>query len=470
LLTDLNIGSNPGVAGKVSSRLILGLLLAWFGDARVEAAGLELGVQTSPAVSTVNRALTYSLTLTNRSGMLLTNVVVNSTFNVAVDLVSLTNRAGTAALEGSALVFRIPQLANTSNAVMSLVIQPLSAGRLTNTFQLLATNTNVLTNTVTEVFAAEANLGISLRSETNALVIGDWTDYRLTVTNVGPETAASVVVTNILPAGSQFLSLTPSNPPVTLTGTQLVFAAGTLAPGTNFTFKVRLQVNATGTNRVSAQVSAPGLSDPSPSNNAVTNNWFVVNPQTNLLSAASVSAQTFNPQTGLMEQVIRLTNPGGTAVAGGRIVFPAIAERVFNAAGTNDGRPFVALTRPLGAGESADLLLEYFVPERAPFPDPLIETWAVPAFVPRAPLGDEVTLDRAQRLATGGQLLEFAAEPGRAYHVVYGDTVTFTNALRALPVLVAPADRVQWIDEGPPKTSHRPDQVPARFYRIIEAD
>jgi uncharacterized repeat protein (TIGR01451 family) len=470
LLTDLNIGSIPVVAGKVSSRLILSFVLAWIVGARLDAAELELGIETSPAVSTVNRELTYSLTLTNRSGILLTNVVVNSTFNVAVDLVSLTNRSGTAALEGSALVFRIPQLANTSNAVMSLVIQPLSAGRLTNTFQLLATNINILTNTVTDVFAAEANLGISLRSETNALVTGDWTDYRLTVTNVGPETAASVVVTNFLPAGSQFLSLTPSNPPVTLTGTQLVFSAGTLAPGTNVTFKVRLQVNSTGTNRMTAQVSAPGLSDPSPGNNAVTNNWFVVNPQTNLLSAASVSAQTFNPQTGLMEQVIRLTNPGDAAVAGGRIVFPGIGERVFNAAGTNAVRPFVALTRPLGAGESVDLLIEYFVPERAPFPDPLIEAWAVPAFVPRAPAGDEVALTRVRRLATGGLLLEFAAEPGRAYHVIYGDTVTFTNALRALPVLVAPADRVQWIDEGPPKTSHRPDQVPARFYRIIEAD
>lgn len=470
LLTDLNIGSIPAVAGKVSSRLICLFVLAWVVGARLEAAELELGIQTSPAVSTVNRELTYSLTLTNQSGILLTNVVVNSTFNVAVDLVSVTNRSGTAALEGSALVFRIPQLANTSNAVMSLVIQPLSIGRLTNTFQLLATNINVLTNTVTEVFAADANLGISLLSETNTLVTGDWTDYRLTVTNVGPETAASVIITNFLPMGSQFLSLTPSNPPVTLTGTQLVFSAGTLASGTNFTFKVRLQVNSTGTNQVSAQVAGPDLSDPSPGNNAVTNALLVADPQTNLLSAAFVSPQTFNPQTGLMEQVIRLTNPGGAVVAGGRIVFPDIAERVFNAAGTNNGRPFVALTRPLGAGESVDLLIEYFIPERTPFPAPLIEAWAVPAFVPRTPLGDEVALARAQRLATGGLLLEFATEPGRAYHIVYGDAVTFTNALRALPVLVAPADRVQWIDEGPPKTSHRPDQVPARFYRIIEAD
>ena len=196
----------------------------------------------------------------------------------------------------------------------------------------------------------------------------------------------------------------------------------------------------------------------------------MANPQTNLLFATFGSGQGFNPQTGLMEQLIRMTNPGASAVAGGRIVFPDINERVFNAAGTNNGRPFVALTRSLNASESADLLIEYFTPTRTTFPNPVIEAWAVPAFVPQAPTGVAVNFSQAKRLATGGLLLEFPSEPGRAYHVIYGDRVPFTNAWRALPAITATADRVQWIDEGPPKTSRRPDQVPARFYRIIEAD
>ncbi len=432
------------------------------------AASLELGIQTSPAIVTLNRELTYSLTLTNRSGRLLTNVAVNSTFNVAVELVSTTNRSGDATLEGSAVVFRIPQLPNTSNAVLGLIIQPLTPGRLTNSFQMRALNINEVTNTVNVVFAAEANLGVSLLAETNTLVTGDWTEYRLTVTNAGPETAPQIVVTNFLPTAAQFLSLVPSNPPVTLAATQLVFSAGSLAPASNVTFRVRLQANTLGSNLVSAQVSGPDLSDPTPANNVASQGLLLANPLTNVLTAGFVSGQTFNPQTGLMEQVLRLTNPTGSAVAGGRVFFPGIDQRLFNAGGTNDGRPFVALTRSLAAGENADLLIEYFVPARTAFANPALEAWAVPSFVPRPSPGTRLDGLTGFRLGTGGLLLEFPAEPGRAYEIVYGDDVTFADPIRALPAIVAPGDRVQWIDEGPPKTRRRPDQVPGRFYRVIE--
>jgi len=458
------------VAGRYSPLLLWLLVLGSLHGTRLPAASLALGIQTSPALITLNRELKYSLTLTNRSGGLLTNVVVNSTFNSAVDLVSTTNLAGTAALEGSAVVFRIPQLPNTSNAVMDLVVQPLSVGRLTNSFQLLALNINELTNTVNQVFAAEANLGISLGVDTNTLVTGDWTEFRLVVANAGPESASQIVVTNFLPAGAQFLTLTPSNPPVTVAGTQLVFAAGTLAPGSNTTYKVRLQANAAGTNMVSAQVSSPDLSDPVPGSDVASAVLRLENPQTGALSAAIVSAQTFNPQTGLMEQVIRLTNPTGSTVAGGRVVFPGISDQLFNAGGTNNHQPFVALTRALAAGESADLRIEYFIPTRTAIANPTIEVWGVPAYVPRPSPGAGLDGLRGHRLDTGGLLLEFPADPGSVYEVIYDDDISFNDPLRALPAIVAPGDRVQWIDEGPPKTRRRPDEAAARFYRLIKVD
>lgn len=456
------------MAGRVPFFLTQLLALAILSGARLPAASLELGVLTSPAVATLSRELTYALTLTNRSGGLLTNVVVNSTFSAAVEYVSATNRAGTAGLEGSAVVFRIPQLPNTSNAVMSLIVQPLSAGSLTNTFQMLALNINELTNEVTRVFAADANLGVSLTVDTNTLVTGDWTEYRLAVTNAGPESVPRVVVTNLLPAAAQFLTLTPADSRVTVRGTQLVFSAGALVAGSNVSFNVRLQVNAAGTNVVSAEVNSPDVRDPLPNDDTAVETWLLASPTAGVLAANFVSSQTFNPQTGLMEQVIRLSNPAGPAVAGGRVVFPGIAQRVYNAGGTNDGQPFVALTRSLGAGESADLLLEYFVPGRTVFGNPAVEAWAVPAYVPTPAPGEGVTGVTGRRLASGRLMLEFPAEPGRAYEVVYDDDVTFSGAVRALPTISAPGDRVQWIDEGPPKTSHRPDEVSTRFYRIIE--
>jgi len=52
--------------------------------------------------------------------------------------------------------------------------------------------------------------------------------------------------------------------------------------------------------------------------------------------------------------------------------------------------------------------------------------------------------------------------------VLYADNSSFTNELAAQPAIVAPADRVQWIDDGPPKTVSPPASVSSRFYRVIQ--
>ena len=69
--------------------------------------------------------------------------------------------------------------------------------------------------------------------------------------------------------------------------------------------------------------------------------------------------------------------------------------------------------------------------------------------------------------AAGGFLLEFPATPGSTYTIVYSDNLAFSNALAAQPSIVAPASRVQWIDNGQPKTDGAPATQGARFYRLV---
>jgi hypothetical protein len=38
----------------------------------------------------------------------------------------------------------------------------------------------------------------------------------------------------------------------------------------------------------------------------------------------------------------------------------------------------------------------------------------------------------------------------------------------APPAIVAPANRVQWIDYGPPTTTSAPTNSSARFYRVFQ--
>jgi hypothetical protein len=62
-------------------------------------------------------------------------------------------------------------------------------------------------------------------------------------------------------------------------------------------------------------------------------------------------------------------------------------------------------------------------------------------------------------------LVEFSTVPGQVYAIQYSsDMVTW---LTAVPAITAPANKVQWIDSGPPKTVSNPAQQPVRYYRVI---
>jgi len=66
----------------------------------------------------------------------------------------------------------------------------------------------------------------------------------------------------------------------------------------------------------------------------------------------------------------------------------------------------------------------------------------------------------------GGKLIEWNAEFGRRYAVQYSDDMTSWHQVE--PTVTAPANRVQWVDDGPPKTASHPGTVAQRYYRIVE--
>ena len=76
------------------------------------------------------------------------------------------------------------------------------------------------------------------------------------------------------------------------------------------------------------------------------------------------------------------------------------------------------------------------------------------------------SITRAVLLRDGTLLIEFPSVLGASYSVIYSTNVDFSNPLIAQPNIIAPADRVQWIDAGPPKTLSPPDSETSRFYRV----
>jgi hypothetical protein len=126
----------------------------------------------------------------------------------------------------------------------------------------------------------------------------------------------------------------------------------------------------------------------------------------------------------------------------------------------------------LAAGKSVNLLLQYNPRGFFPFTNGQLHAFAVPLpnwTPPKATAtSTNLNISRIVRLPSGNMLIEFPSTLGQAYTVVYSDNVLFSNAMIAPPSVIAPADRVQWIDYGPPTTVSAPTNSNARFYRVFQ--
>src|SRR5205085_5337649 len=116
----------------------------------------------------------------------------------------------------------------------------------------------------------------------------------------------------------------------------------------------------------------------------------------------------FNPQTGLFEETVRVNNPSQKSIDGIRLLIsnlrPGVA--VFNASGKTNGISFVQTLLPIPAGTSADLRIEYYVPDFQA-PNPTLTLEAVSPSQPVGPAsGTLVSMTRRFTLLDGACLLE----------------------------------------------------------------
>lgn len=453
-------------------RLVQLLLALQAANWTVSAQGFDLNVSVTPDPALVNNSLTYVLDLTNRTGFSLANIYITNTPSALVNLLDVTNNHGTILTNTTSLLFIAESMTNGATAHMVLVIQPLSVGLLTNNIGVRAIElTNFYTtNVVTEVAAAQADLGVTLTVPAQPVVVNDVTTFQTTITNAGPDTAAGVVLTNSLPPGVVLQAVSPAGQAYSVVGTNLIFNLGTLTNGTG----IRLQFSILPTNAAtltfSATIGAPDLLDPNLTNNTAAASLSVINYLPADLQAVTNSAQVINPQNGLIEQSVRVSNVGTNDAPAVRLVVAGLTNRLFNAVGTNSGSPYVVYGTNLPAGAGVNLLLQYSPRVPFPFTNGQLQPFAVPVpeLTPPAVVSRDATLTISRLLlrTNGTALLEFPATPGVRYTVVYSADASFSNALMALPSFVAPASLVQWLDYGPPTTLSLPTNTPRRFYRV----
>jgi hypothetical protein len=177
-----------------------------------------------------------------------------------------------------------------------------------------------------------------------------------------------------------------------------------------------------------------------------------------------------NPQTGLLEQSLRVSNGTAATVPGYQLTVSGLPPgvTVANATGTGEGGTALVLVRqPLGPHGQALLVLEYRVTGGpVEIVSPEISAEVVPVFpddtVPNLPPYAEVQL--ISRLADGSILLEILSAPNLQYEVQYSsDGAVWRRSPAPLP---ATGSRTLWLDRGPPRTDRSPAVDRTRFYRV----
>lgn len=445
-----------------------------FACLRADAQGFGISATNSPNPVVVNNSLTYTIGVTNQTGLLLSNFFVTNTLSASVQFLSASSSYGSNSVNtnSTSLIFTFGQFANGDVAQITVTLQPQAAGFLTNYITVASadvTNTAV-TNIVAQVITAQADLGVTLTGPAQAVITNDFITYGVTVTNLGPSAAPNVVLTNTLPPGVILIGVFPTNQTYTIASSNLIYNLGTLANDGSANLQFTVQPTNAGVLIFSASVGASGLLDANSINNAASTN-ITVGSFSGQLIATNVSSMAYNPQTGLMNQTINLSNIGTNAVASARVIVSGLTNWLYNAVGTNNGNPFVVYGSTLGTNQSVNLVLDYFVPTRLPVTVSNSQYIAVgvPAANISAPAGTNgvFNITRIVTLTNGNVLVEFQSVPGSSYTILYSGDMTFSNALEAQPSIIAPADRVQWIDDGPPKTVSAPTNNSSRFYRVL---
>ncbi|HEU5070134.1 MAG TPA: immunoglobulin domain-containing protein [Verrucomicrobiae bacterium] len=216
-----------------------------------------------------------------------------------------------------------------------------------------------------------------------------------------------------------------------------------------------------------------------------TNGLDLVLPAAVLPSAEVLGTPTLNRQSGLFEQSVMLGNGGPVLLTNAQLLVYGLgndslsnaitlfnaqryASQDWNADGAFEPVPFVQVSS-LTNGETRLLTLEYYVGDHITIPAPGVLTLASNAWTFVPPAGNPLAVTRA--LYTNGVfLIEFNTLTNRHYFIQYADTpadlMDSATVQTAFPAVTGTGSRMQWIDNGPPKTASPPTNG-SRFYRVL---
>jgi uncharacterized repeat protein (TIGR01451 family) len=292
-VSDANFDPNPANNSSSATGVVNG------------AADLSLQVNAPQSVFVGNN-ITFAYTIQNAGPSNATGVTLTDTLPAGLTFVSSTPPVCTG---GVTVTCNVGNVANGASASVSIVASVNASGKFINTANVFANESDPFpsNNTAIDSFSASASadLAISIASAPPTPVVGLNLTFTLTIMNNGPSPATGVTVVNQVPAGTSFVSATPSQG--SPCSAVVSCALGNLASGASATVAIVLAPQAAGTVSDTGTVSA-NEPDPNAANNSRTVTVTVINHPTVSLSVQSINFASQPVGTSSAAQAVTLTN------------------------------------------------------------------------------------------------------------------------------------------------------------------
>ena len=294
--------------------------------------------------------------------------------------------------------------------------------------------------------------------------------HTLTVTNQGPSDASgiSLQLSEILPEGVTVDSINPANETIFADS---IWSVGNLAAGNSSSIIYYFQVPGTvtgGADLISSQATVNSSNEPllNPEDDANSITTDIVSPSNTEIAGEDIKLDF---QTGLFKQVVIITNNNLGALPAFRVLVGGlpIGVTVANSQGDELGNSFLLFNQALESGESIELTVEYLQADASGGFEPTFEIELLDQ-VENQSAGEGVEVDRCEVLENGDVLIEFPSQIGATYTIQYSQNGEAWN--NVVPDITAGGTRLQWIDNGPPKTISHPSGEKLRLYRVIKRD
>src|SRR5262249_53934035 len=202
-----------------------------------QAADLSLTGVASPNPCVAGDTLTYTFTVTNAGPNTASFVLFTNPLPATVSLLSANASQGTVVTTPTSVAANLGPINSGATATITVQVSPaaLSAGSLTNTATVSAGETDLTPannsfSVVSSVILPQANVGLSVTSAPNPVVVGSNLTFTFSITNRGPGQALDVALTNPLPAGVAYSSGSSTFGTVSNFGGTVVAQLGSLAP------------------------------------------------------------------------------------------------------------------------------------------------------------------------------------------------------------------------------------------------